>query len=237
MLAEAKAYDPDASPEELQQMLASADYLDKALQNVKTVIQAVNDRFDESRARYFIDGANNFRYNVATIKPYKGNRDKTHKPKYFTEIKEYVLDVWKAEEVENIETDDRLGIIQHNSEPDTTVIVSMDKDMLQIPGYHFNWVKGELQYVTPDDGDLMFFWQMMVGDTSDNIPGVNKIGPKNADRIISESAFDVERTRQAVQVLYQKQYGEGWRQAYNEVGTLLYIHRNEEDLAKGPPLL
>lgn len=225
--AEAKVHEPDAGPERLMEMLDSVDYIDNALQNVKTVFEAVNDRFCTEKARYFIDGPNNFRYSLATLRPYKGNRDKAHKPKYYKEIKEYILDIWKAEEVEDIETDDRLGIIQCSSPPDSTVIVSMDKDMLQIPGHHFNWVKNELQYVTPDDADLMLFWQMLVGDTSDNIPGIEGIGPVRASKIIAD-AQSLDAVRDAVKALYRKQYGDLWELAYNEVGALLYIRRTEE---------
>ena len=233
---EAQLHYPDASDTEIAEILAETDYVHMALQNVKTVFEALQDRFGENYLAYIHKGGN-FRYDIATIKPYKGNRDKTHKPKYFNEISDYIVGKWKAIEVEGIESDDAIGIKQSTSPWGTTVICSNDKDMKQIAGHHFNWVKNEFETVSPEDADLMFFWQMLVGDASDNIPGINQVGPKRADAILKDCNYDISRIRNEVQKLYAKQYGGEWRNAYNEVGALLYIHRSPDDLEKGCPLL
>ena len=227
--------EPMASEEAIKEALASVDYLSHALGNTKTVMEAVLDRYSPEYRAYLHAGGN-YRYDVATIKPYKGNRDRDHKPKYFDEIRQYLFDVWKAIPVESIESDDAIGIEQSSMPYGSSVIVTNDKDLRQIAGYHFNWTKPELgtEEVSPEEADLMFYWQMLVGDTSDNIPGIWKIGPKTATKIIDECNGDLDRVKQSVIQCYTKQYGNDWQSAWNEIGTLLYIRRTEDGVC---PLL
>ncbi len=222
--------EPMASEEQIKEALAGADYLSHALGNTKTVMEAVLARYNHENYKAFLHAGGNYRYSGATIKPYKGNRDRDHKPKYFNEIREYLFDVWKAIPVEGIESDDAIGIVQSTAPYGTTIIVTNDKDLRQIAGYHFNWTKPELgtEEVTPEEADMMFYWQMLVGDTSDNIPGINKIGPKTATKIIDECGGDLDKVKQSVIQYYAKQYGNEWQSAWNEIGTLLYIRRTED---------
>lgn len=218
-----KSEHPGATDEELAAWLAEYDYTYIALQNVKTVLEAVTHRFNPEY-RAYIQGKGNFRDQLATIRPYKGNRTPA-KPKYYNEIREYLLDQWAAIEVHGQEADDAIGIEQFDNPDKYTVIVSTDKDMDQIPGWHYNWVQSRLYYQTLKEANLFFWYQMMKGDTVDNIVGIPGVGEVNAQKIIEEEGRDVERVKRAVQDLYQRAYGEGWEAAYWENGQLLYIRR------------
>lgn len=200
--------------------------VENALHNVKMAMTQILEVFPEAPGyRTFLTGSNNFRKTVATIKPYKGNRKDDAKPKYYNEIREYLLAHWNAELVEGREADDALGCTQWEHKDKSTCIVSTDKDLNMVPGWHYNFVKKELYYVTLDQANRMFFWQMLVGDSTDNIPGIHKIGPKNADKIIAECEEDPDRILDRITSLYQKQYGNGWEAAFNEIATLLWIQR------------
>lgn len=224
MKKEAQEAEPWADSTRIAEMLQERDYKTIALHNVRTVIDALLEKF-KGKPRFFLNGDTNFRDRVATIKPYKGNRDDKHKPKYYSEIKDYLIEHWQAEVSQDQESDDALGIAQCSEHPQwSTVICSMDKDMDQIPGYHYNWVKNSFYSVDPDEADRMLFWQMLVGDTVDNIPGINKIGKARANKILEE-CHTLDLLRSTVQKYYQKQYGELWESAYTEIGTLLYIRR------------
>lgn len=223
---EAKEAEPLASDEEISEMVRSVDYENIALHNTKTTIDAIIDRFPINPYRVFIHKKGNYRYDVATLRPYKGNRDPNHKPKYFKEISQYIVDKYNAIEVEGIESDDALGIYQCGSKWGSTVICSNDKDMLTIPGFHYNWVKGELVEVSPEEADMMFYWQMLVGDSSDNIPGITRVGPKTATKMLTPCT-SAEDAKRVVQEAYKKEYGDKWEFAYREIGTLLYIRRYE----------
>jgi DNA polymerase-1 len=228
---------PGASPEEVAEFVANEDYIHHALGNVKTFLESITERFNPEY-KLFVHGGGNFRDKVATIKPYKGNRDRNHVPKYKNEIYSYMCDVWNAYSIRGMESDDAICIEQHRNTDKYSVIVSIDKDILNgMYGWSYNPMRDELKFTTPQEANNFFFWQMLVGDTSDNIPGINRIGPKKASAVIEAAGGDTDKVREAVKSLYQKQYGEEWERAYREVGTLLYILRRPEELDKGCPLL
>lgn len=205
------------------------DYLSWALANVKTVIEEIlfNVFPAHSSYRLYLTGKFNFREQVATILPYKGNRDPDHKPKYYKEIKQYMIETWNAEVIDDMEADDAIGIEQYKHKDKSTVIVSTDKDLDCIPGYHYNWVKKQFYYVTLDEADQNFLSQMLEGDRSDNIPGIDGIGTKTAAKIVAECNGDTVQLRDRVVQCYKEQYGPTWLDAYNEVATLLWILREE----------
>lgn len=221
--AQIKKDNPEYTKEQIEHEFENTDFVALALQNVKTVLEAAITRFNEEY-KLFVHHQGNFRYDIATLKPYKGNRQDARKPKYYDEIKQYMFDVWNAIPVRGQESDDAIGIEQFDNPDKYTVIYSIDKDMDCIPGWHYNWVKGELYYVTLNEANRFFFWQMMVGDPTDNIPGVNKVGKVTATRILNEEP-DLDKLREVVKEMYQKQYGEEWERCYWEVGNLLYIRR------------
>lgn len=219
-----KAQDTTATAEEIEEALQEEDYVHFALGNVKQVMEEVVGRFNPDYKAY-LSGKSNFREQVATILPYKGNRDPSHKPKYYREIKEYLVSVWNATVVEGREADDAIGCDQWGAKSRDTIIVSIDKDLDMIPGPHYNWVKNFAYDVNLNNANLMLFYQMLTGDRTDNIPGIYGVGPKTADRLIESLGSDLGKVRTAVQEAYRKQYGPGWEAAYNEVATLLWIQR------------
>lgn len=207
--------------------LAPHDYLDWALSNCKTVMDHLTkDVFDPSLGHsLYVTGPGNYREKVATIKPYKGNRDPYAKPKYYQELKAYLTEHWGAVTIEGAEADDALGIEQYSNKDRSTCIVGIDKDMLMIPGYHFNWVKDEERYITKSEADLNFFRQMLEGDRTDNIPGIMGIGPKTVDKMIGACQGELPAFREVVMEQYRKQYGSEWKSAYEEIAKLLWIQR------------
>lgn len=233
---EYKEAHPDATDEEIAQALADTEYTALALQNVKTVIDSCTDKFNDGYIAYIQEGTH-FRYDIATIKPYKGNRDTSHKPKYYKEIKDYLVDKWSAIPVTRIETDDAIGIEQWRRTDKYSVIVSIDKDMDCIPGWHYNWKRGELYYQSLNEANLFHFYQMMTGDTVDNIQGIYGLGPKRAGAVLDTNGRDLDKVRTAVQEIYKKTYGDEWERYYQEVSRLLYILRKPEQLDTGCPFL
>lgn len=233
---EARESNPGISDEEVKEILANTDYQRFALQNVRTLIEDVLDQFNPEYKLYLHAGGN-FRDQLATLKPYKGNRDPNQKPKYYKEIKEYMFDHWNAIPVRGIESDDAIGMEQFDNPDKYTVICSIDKDMLLIPGWHYHLARKELHYQTIRSANNLLFWQMLVGDPVDNIPGINRIGAKRASAILESLGHDTDRIREAVKDLYRKQYGDNWEQAYREVGHLLYILRYPHERDNGCPLL
>lgn len=217
----------ESDPDEIAKILQATDYVNFALGNVKTIMQDLVDTFDANDGSYqaFISGSGNYREQVATILPYKGNRDATHKPKYYKDIKEYLCNVWNVKRIDGREADDALGCAQWERKDRSTCIVTIDKDLDSIPGYHYNWVKKEFYDKSLDEANMFHFYQMLTGDRTDNIPGIKGIGEVRATKLLD--GLDLGAACDVVKELYKKQYGETWDRAYHEVSDLLWIQRVE----------
>lgn len=121
---------------------------------------------------------NNFRYKLWD--GYKANRKDQKRPVHYDYIKELLIKEWDAQIAYEQEADDALGI---NQDP-FTVICSIDKDLKQVPGKHYDFVKKEWDDVTPEQGQLKFYTQLLTGDVTDNIKGCRGIGPVKASKAL-----------------------------------------------------
>lgn len=125
----------------------------------------------------FLSGGENFRKNI--YPQYKANRVDQKRPDYLEPLREWLVTEWGAKVTDGIEADDVLGIAQSSSPEGTTIICSLDKDLLQVPGNHYSWEIGtstwnkpaSRRWVSPQEGLFNFYWQIMMGDAADNVPG------------------------------------------------------------------
>lgn len=164
---------------------------------------------------------------------------KTHsiKPKYFKEIKEYLIKRWDAKIVPWGEADDWLGVNQ--KEGDTTIIASIDKDLLMLPGYHYRMQSDKVLksedpgkiYLSEDRTKIMgvgFIWwaaQMFLGDKVDNIHAPKKgFGPVKVHNLFKEVD-----TKQKAWELVLKHYKEH-EDLLELNGKLLWIAREARQI-------
>lgn len=153
-----------------------------ALANAKTMVKKILNRFEtEDNYRLFLGGKDNYRKALARVAPYKGTRPP--KPTFYDSVRSYLCDIWQAEIVDGMEAEDRLAI-EYNKSPDDSVMVHIDKDILQVPGHHYSYTKEEYFYVTPAQANMYFWTQVLVGDQIDSITGVPGIGPKKAAELL-----------------------------------------------------
>jgi len=171
-----------------------------------------------------LSGHTNFRKEIATVKPYKGNR-KSERPFYYQKIRDYLEDKYDALMSVNEEADDTLAIAQY-IDPDNTVICSVDKDLWMVPGEKFNFKKGEKSIVSKYEGMRKMQYQMLVGDSVDNIQGVSKIGPKKAEKLLAENT-DIDKAWRSISEAYKKAYGKDHRKIMTEMGQLLWMRSYE----------
>ena len=130
----------------------------------------------------YITGRGNYRNDIAVTEPYKGNRKDAKRPQHYDAIRTH-LQRLGAELVERQEADDAVAI-----EATSTGgwIVSIDKDLDQVAGWHYNFVKHEEYYVTEEQGLRNLFTQVLTGDRIDNIIGLKGIGPKKAEKLLQD---------------------------------------------------
>lgn len=142
-----------------------------------------------TKLRIYLSGKNNFRYEVAKTKPYKGNRATMVKPKYLQAVRDHLVEKYNAFIVDGFEADDAIAT---DMTVNGAVHCGVDKDILQIPGSHYNYVKKEWKHVTEEDAVLTLYRQVLMGDTSDNVPGLPRVGEKKAFDAIQcvETAMD-----------------------------------------------
>lgn len=119
--------------------------------------------------RCFLSGSSNFRYDI--YPEYKANRKDMPRPKWLQAVREHLVTHWNATVTDGIEADDAMGIAQCTEYDGESMICSIDKDMLMIPGKHYNFVKQEFRHISPLEGLRNFYFQLIMGDRSDNIPG------------------------------------------------------------------
>ena len=190
----AKEYKEYASKEQLEDYDVERERvvrpLSHALQNVVTTMDSLRAKLNPEEMYVILSDGIGFRGDIATIKKYKGNRDDAPKPEWYEETRQFLVDNYGALVYQSVEADDVLALCQG---PDTC-IVSIDKDLLQVPGRHYNWVNDARKIVKPEVGIRKLYEQVLTGDSTDNIPGIRGIGPKTATRMLK----DVEPTKKAL---------------------------------------
>jgi 5'-3' exonuclease len=146
---------------------AENDPVEVAEVRVDELMRRILHETDALTYKAFLTGKDNFR---KTLYPeYKANRKDKPRPIWLQACRDHLIKYWNAVVVDGREADDELGIEQTAHELDS-IICSIDKDLLQIPGYHYNFVKSEQLFVSPYDGLRNFYAQVITGDASDYIP-------------------------------------------------------------------
>lgn len=146
---------------------------------------------EDKHKMYLSPKEGNFR--VKIFSSYKANRNTTHKPVFFEEIREHLIDKYNAIVVTGQEADDALGLDQQ----DNTIICTIDKDLNTVAGWHFNWRKWKdegLVWIGRDEAFLNFCLQCLTGDSVDNIPGMYKTLGKKATKRIKEPLYEQFKT-------------------------------------------
>ena len=197
--------------------------LDHVLSTVRAILRDIRYKVAENLGvdtgdvvlRVLLTGPGNFREDIATVVGYKANRP-DNKPYWYQQIRNYLTEHWDAQVVEGREADDECSI-ECKKDPEHTVIATIDKDLDQVPGWHYNYGREEKCWykVEPDEAEVFFYKQVLMGDSTDNIPGCYKIGLTRADRIIDtvvvEYGLDHERIWNTILEAYDNsitQYGE-----------------------------
>lgn len=134
--------------------------------------------------------SNVFRNYLAQEKGYKANRKEREDPHYYEQkfsdmahVYEYVNRRYPTLIFDDLEADDIVSFLQN----DRTFIYSHDKDLKQVPGWHFDIDKYNLIEISKDEAYRSFIKQMYTGDSTDNIPGIPGVGPKTVAKIFEDN--------------------------------------------------
>lgn len=192
-----------------------------------------------------------YRYLLATVKPYQGQRSGRH-PKNWQFLRDFLSSpnhpqfrsvVWTDREA-----DDGIAYCAQAAADAGKVgaIAAKDKDMRMLPGLHLDWSipsirtlvrPGEYQVIGENGlmyGHSWFWHQMLMGDSADHIPGLEKYvnekgnpvncGEKTAEKLLSGINND-EAAYFIVANAYEAYYGMSWDLRFIEQAGLLWLRR------------
>jgi hypothetical protein len=146
-------------------------------EGVDEVIVALSCRRDDNfRRDYYPD--------------YKAHRNERPSPETLPDALAWLNDNATCLRKPRIEADDLIGMWQSGGK---AIGVTIDKDLKQVPGW--NWYpqvdpaepRAEIMYTSLEDADKAFYKQWITGDSTDNIPGVWKVGPAKAEKMMAET--------------------------------------------------
>ena len=122
-------------------------------------------------------------WRVSLCPTYKVNRKENRKPVLFNPLRDFIRHNYMTYEVDTLEADDILGLYSGIA---TNVLASADKDLLTVPGRHFNPMKPEdgIITVSPDMAHRYHMTQTLTGDSTDNYKGCPGVGPKGAEKLL-----------------------------------------------------
>ncbi len=174
----------------------------------------------------FLTGKNNYRYEIAKTVPYKGNRKDAKKPKHYDALRECMITRLGAVIVDGQEADDEVAI-RMTKEPDQYLLVGVDKDLRQIPGWHHNPHKAQTEYIDDFQAYKSFCLQLLTGDRVDNIPGLEGIGPKKAAKALQDASTKEELLKASFKKYQELGHSLDY---FTEQGQLLWLRRTEGEL-------
>lgn len=153
--------------------------LEEGIAGLNDRLNTILDQCGTNKYAGFLTSGRCFRYNTAKTRDYKGNRKKSNKPIIFYALKAYLEQTWNFTYTPELEADDLVSM--YHKHDGSTVIASPDKDVLfQNAGTHFNFRTAEMVKVSPEEANIFLWKQTLMGDPTDGIPGLPKIGEKTA---------------------------------------------------------
>jgi len=177
----------------------------------------INQVRKQSRAKttigfYQIEGFDNFRNKI--LPEYKGHRKRSE-----------AIECWKPTIIDafieaglyglkHVESDDACAFLARYVGYDKVVVVSADKDMVQIPCTHYNPFKAHMknedrwQVSSPYYGDLCLYRQVLTGDPTDmpgELCGIQRVGDKTALKMLANC-----KTRQEMVEVVMQAYGDAY---------------------------
>lgn len=202
-------------------------YVEKTFAEVKESFDSILESIlSSTEASHYIGFLSTKSFRKGINPEYKAQR-KSEKPKFFSELREYVMQ--KFEQIDNLEADDCVSIFRHKIP--YSFIVSNDKDILNLVGRHYNPQKQEWVETTEQEAYKFFWGSMIIGDSSDNIKGIPGKGKAFVDKLFAEGGD----LRKLVFDAYITHFGEyqGMQEFYKNYMCLKILDTYDID----PPVL
>jgi|TARA_R110000851_G_scaffold84638_1_gene184321 hypothetical protein len=213
--------------------IMGANSLEEAIEELDSRIIDILIKCKASKYVICLTESNCFRYDIATSRPYKGNRKKGDKPIIFYALRAHLKQHHVAYYHDRLEADDLVAFLAFKYATKYTVyICSPDKDVSgTVSGMHWNYSKKIMTSTTSKEAYKFLLMQTLTGDSTDNIGGIPGVGPAKAEKILSSpgSPLSGGKTLNA----YVEEFGiaEGIYK-FQENFRLVYLLRTDEDMLR-----
>lgn len=214
-------------------------YLDRNDDDIEISISAIlTEILEETESDgyiMYVKGNNTGAHRYKAKSDYKSNRNKTP-PNWWEAAKNYVVKAWEATVVDDIEADDAVNITR--LQIPNSFIVAIDKDLLHLTGYHYNWKTKEWLNVDEEDA-IVHFWEDMIagqpGDGISGLPGKGKAYYKNIIKKYNTDSYEYDNDflinlPSIILNEYINHYGEviGIKEYYQNYTCLTILEKYEE---------
>ena len=173
----------------------------QCIADVDAQIEDLGSQLEADNYVVALTDKHNFRKDV--MPTYKANRKEKRKPMVLNALRKYVMEkhngvIWK-----NLEADDVLGIMATEPTDEERIIVSIDKDLKQIPATLST--DGVLFKETPLKlADYWFMIQTLSGDAVDGFSGCPSVGIMTAQKILKDKKLPIKKQWELVVETYKK---------------------------------
>lgn len=194
-------------------------------------IKRIIETTDALQSMVFIKGDGNFR--ITGYPTYKSNRKDTIDPAVkdrikmlYEHAKEYCI------ESDNGEADDYMAISANTCSTNdlSHVVAHIDKDLNCIPGWHHNFRTGVNTHLHPSESYLFMMRQFLMGDATDGIKGITKLGPVTAAKILNENNTDLDGYLKIVLSTWEQRVGKGWQEQMSACMNQIMLRQSHDDL-------
>lgn len=200
---------------------------------LEELVQRIMDGCKSTEFSIFLTSNDKSNFRFQLYPEYKANRRKP-KPLHYEYLRNTLVESFYACMVQGQEADDELGI--RSLEIPNSCIATIDKDLDQIPGWHYNFVNDDIYFMSELEAWRAFYWQCLVGDkNTDNVDGCPKIGKVKATRSL-DGCESEEEMFEKVTWHYSNAYSTPAEAAERLwlAGNLLWVRRKENQSWERP---
>jgi len=184
------------------------------------------------------DDKENWRNDI--LPTYKANRDHGMRPALHGVIRQHLEDEYEVMTIPRLEADDVMGILQtadtKYARSVERIIVSIDKDMLTVPGKVYDPKSEELVDVSVEEADRNHLHQTLTGDPVDNYKGCYGIGKKKAEKLLSADHTDPTTPVWRVWKTFESK-GYSWEDFLVQAQVARILRREDFNKQTGEPIL